>query len=300
MANSDTNGGGGGATVSISFRAKARGQQFLVRLRAVKHSYGLLQSPFPLKKGELLALQPTGYSEAGYDKLQLFASVQREHDRKDMFVVSWAKLMCPTGTTRILDFLQNAFGIRLDWELDADDLVEGQMVYFEFGTMSLLAPGHGKLDASFSFSGEPTLRTGAVAAGPTEQPEAEPEPAPAADPQEQQPQAQAAPEPAPEPEPVVPPKEKLGEVGADGMVEMFGLKVSAAAWESLDNLGTKHTDDKTGATKVSQAASKQQTEQPPPAEQSNGAVNGNGNGEKPKKMSNLLRRLATKLAGKDD
>ena len=90
---------------------------------------------------------------------------------------------------------------------------------------------------------------------------------------------------------------QIGEVGEDGMVEMFGLKVSADAWESLDRLGTKHTDDKTGATKVSRTPAKQQSGQSPQPTQENGAVE---NGEKPKKMSNLLRRLATKLADKDD
>jgi len=81
------------------------------------------------------------------------------------------------------------------------------------------------------------------------------------------------------------------------MVEMFGLKVSADAWESLDRLGTKHTDDKTGATKVSRAPAKERSGQPPQQAQQNGAAE---NGEKPKKMSNLLRRLATKLADKGD
>jgi len=231
--------------------------------------------------------------------LQLFASVQREHDRKGMFVVSWEKLICPTGTTRILDFLQNAFGVTLDWELDEDDLVEGQMVYFDFGTMSLLSPGRGKLEASFSFSSEPTLGTGAIASGrsqptPAEPPEAE-EDATSTQAAQPQPKPQAAPAPPP------PPEKKIGEVGEDGMVEMFGLKVSADAWESLDNLGTKHTDDKTGATKVSKAPSKQQQQQAaqqPAQGQPNGAVNGNG--DKPKKMSSLLRKLATKLADKQD
>ena len=264
--------------VNVSLRARYKGKQFIIKLKALKGAYGLVQSPLPLGTGESMVLQGTGQSGRMVG-LQLFAKVHQPYNEPGSYALHWQRLVSPMGTSAVLQFLQETMDMCVataDGLAHSDAVVDSEMVFYDFSDGSLHLPTKEQV-----ISREALLGVGVPAGG-----------RPRNDVNNGG-HAGKARVPAPDspPDPV--------EQAEDGdYVEMFGVRVSKDNWEKLDNLSYTSTSPD-GEVRRRRSVEPQQQKAngksgPPtgPIAEHNG--NGNGNG----KVSSFLRKLAGKLADK--
>ncbi len=320
--------------VDVALRARHSGQQFVVTLKAIKAGVGLVLAPCKLTQGEPIVLQPTGLRNQ-VNTVQLFASVGREYAGRNLFVLHWEKATSPTGMTALLEFLQTVLAVCVNGSaIPSSGPIDGELAFYDFHTGHLAVPSRG-----MSCSGAPdgidgharrtqdniealvrrtqddinaharrtqdniealvrrtqddinahARRTGpitrdglipghGVANGSTQRGAAVPT------------GAAARPGPAPRP---------AGPGHDDDVVDMFGVKVSRAAWEQLENVrysGASPAADKARELARREAERNRTGAGPHP----HGEPHPDPDGKDDKrKGSSLLRRLAAKLADKD-
>jgi hypothetical protein len=288
--------------VSLNLLARHRGAQFQVVLRAVKSGAGLVQTGRALAVGDKLILHVPDPRQ-GRAVVQLFATVARPYPDKQAYAMRWDKLVSPTGTVALMEFLQSTLGICFaPGTAMAEELVEGEMVYFDFVAQELHLPNRGAVVGRSSPSriaalGENTtdFGTAPLTTGPVGRIET----GRVGDtgPRELMPRKveSAAKKAALEAEAEGKPFYQEGEE----VVELFGMKVSKDNWDRLENLqytGTHHKDtplpgkvaSSTSGTPVAprRTTDSQMSSVEDPAETDN-------------KVSNFFRKIANRLADKD-
>jgi hypothetical protein len=137
--------GGSAKPLNLKLLARHKGRQFRLDLRAVKQGAGLVQTTEPLAIGDKLILHiPSQTGERG--TLQLFSSVARVYQERAAYALRWEKLVSPTGTTALMEFLQSSLGVCISPETAmAEEFVDGEMVYYDFGDQELHLPNRGRV-----------------------------------------------------------------------------------------------------------------------------------------------------------
>jgi len=296
----------------LPMRARHRGQQFLVTLKAIKATAGLVAAPFPLVHGEPIVLQATGLS-GPVNSVQIFAKVGRVYEDRNLFVVTWEKAVSPTGMTALFEFLQAVLGAVLDRSrLSPHGVVDGEMAFFDFHAGTFAVPSRGIATHSedaldlLARRTQDDLKKTAGSTGPIpggDDPHAGRTHVPPGRAGHGSPLSPHTPSASPRPhggsaDAHAPRGSSARPAQADdGMVDMFGIKVSKAAWEQLENVrfsGTSPASEKAGEL-ARQGAAANRGKPPPPEDDGHPPPNRK---EKDKSPS-LLRRLASKLADKD-
>jgi len=265
----------------LPLRARHKGQQFIVNLRAIKSTFGLVQAPRALTIGDGLMLQSPG-SQGRLGPVQLFAKVAREHRGKLAYVLSWEKLVSPSGTSPLIEFLQELLGLSVctgEALIAHDGIVSGEMVYYVFADGALHLPGQKRVISRESLLGVGSQPEATGARDQSEIP-VEPRPRPAT--------ADREPGHA---------EESQAEDGE--YVEMFGMRVRADQLDRLDNLQYSSTSP--------DGETRRRSSPPPTAPPGRNGTGANGqapqadgNGKKPEGgVSRFLRKLADKLADKE-
>jgi len=287
--------------VDLAMRARHRGQQFLVTLKAIKAGMGLVSAPCKLVMGEPIVLQTAGH-RAAVNTVQVFAAVGKEYEGRSLFVLSWEKAVSPTGMTALIEFLQTILGICLDGSTAMPNgLIDGEMAFFDFHSGRIQVPSRGTSTSAPADGLEEMvrhtqddLRSGSRRTGPITRDGVTPA---HAAPHPGSPRDQAAHFKASAPGSAFPPA--AGGPGADDdMVDMFGVKVSRAAWEKLEDVrfsGSSPAADRARELSRPDPArdhARRETRSDEDSEREPGGKDG-----KPKGPS-LLRRLASKLADK--
>jgi hypothetical protein len=254
------------AGMRMVFRTRSKSGQFTLTLKAVKDGYGLVESSVGLAAGDLLAMQPAGGN--GVDgSLQLLARCEKEHERhKGHFVVRWEKLTSPRGTMSALVFLQSVLGVCTVAASLGTDPPEGEIVSYDFQAGAFNSPLRGALAPA---QGDATSASLVRAYQP-------PTPLPSA--AALRPQAPAA-----------------GAADESDMVDMYGIRMSRAAWEKMDNVGVVHAgaDKRPRVTYAKQEigsapAGKPAAPAAKPEKPDEGKPEGGG-------LTGLLRKLAEKM-----
>jgi hypothetical protein len=131
--------------VDVTMRARYKGKLFKIKLRAVKRSAGLIKSPHVLETGDKLILLVSGH-HGQHDNLQLFATVAKQYTKDNAYAVKWDKLVSPTGTVSLLEFIRQTLRVSISPDSAmAGEFAEGEMVYFDFRARELHLPNQGKV-----------------------------------------------------------------------------------------------------------------------------------------------------------
>jgi hypothetical protein len=246
--------------LDAALTARTRGQQFVVRLRALNQASGMILSDFELRPGDQVVLQLLEPSRnPSYKPLQMFARVAREYAERRAYVVQWERLVSPLGTGPLLQILQSGFGICMDMQcLPGAGLADNEIVYFDFGSREMHSPS----------------RVVPVA-GPS--PASRPRP-----PSEAGKPAVARPRPTPTD------AATTAEIVEEGdKVSVFGLNITKSSWDKLEELETVY-DAGDGRGRTKQKVSK------PPAPAAEQKPEREAR-RKPGKLAGLLHKLAGKL-----
>ncbi len=288
--------------VKLNLLARHRGAQFQVVLRAVKSGAGLVQTDRPLAVGDKLILHVPDPKQ-GRAMVQLFSTVGRPYPEKQAYAMRWDKLVSPTGTAALMEFLQSTLGISFaPGTAMANTLVEGEMVYFDFDAQELHLPNRGSvvgrpspnqaaaLGESTTDFGTTPLTTGPVGrletgrvggAGPRE-----------LMPRKVETEARNA---AMEAEAAGKPFYQEGE----DVVELFGMKVSKDNWDRLENLQYTGTHHKEALSPEQARRSTSESPQHPHRTTDSQTASAGEAEEKDNKVSNFFRKIANRLADKD-
>jgi len=301
--------------LELAMRARHRGQQFLVTLKAIKPGVGLVSAPCPIAVGEPIVLQTATHRPA-VNTVQVFAKVAKEFEGRGLFALSWEKAVSPTGMTALLEFLQTVLGICVNGgQALTHGLVDGEMAFYDFHKESVAVPSRG-VSAAVESDGlealvrrtQDNLQRPAGNTGPITRDGIVPGHSAGAGTHQAPSSAPAVLRTGPQGTPPAPqrgsghPPERPGyhaPEADDGMVDMFGVKVSKAAWEQLENVrfsGTSPAAEKAHELARSAAAGRNSAHNPVHDEDKEHAAGGKNGKEK---GPSLLRRLASKLADKD-
>ena len=216
------NRNGTSRNVEIPFRAAAGGQQFEAVLRAIRNGGGLISSPVGLEPSGTVVLQPSGSSGVN-NSMQLVGKVAGATRVKGVFVLTWHKLVSPTGVSALLEFLSQTLQTSVrSLDLPRDGSLDRETAYYDFGRHLIFTP-----ERKYHVTETPCRTAGATA----------PVPAPGSIKQAMDRAAECRAKPA-----APPPKQKPDATQEiierdDGVVEMFGMKISKEAWERLDSFG---------------------------------------------------------------
>ncbi len=297
--------------VDLDLLAKHRGKQFQVRLRAIKDGAGLVKSPEPLEIGGRLILHvPSPQSKRAV--VQLFASVVRHYEKQRAFALRWEKLVSPSGTSALVDFLQSTLGMDIEpGTAMAEESVDGEMVYYEFASQELHLPNRGTV-ARRNDPSHSTPPPGSVADFGTSPLSVE-----ASARRTTRPIADgsnggngASPKPSIEEQAAVAARDAdqnsrpFYQEGEE-VVELFGMKVSKDNWDRLENLEYtgSHPADASPSRKTSrpqapapQTSTLPRSKTPPPAPSFQQQADGD---EGDNKVSRFFRKIADKLADKE-
>lgn len=288
--------------VDLTLLAKHRGKQFEVRLRAIKTGAGLVKSPRPLDVGERLILHVPG-TNSKRAVVQLFASVVRYYEKQKAFALRWDKLVSPSGTTALKEFLQSTLGIPLSpGTAMAEESADGEMVYYDFAAQELHLPNQGTVVGRSSPSRNTPLPGNVADFGTSPLP---------MDPNGKRTTGPLAGGPSPAMKPSIEERATAAAQEADGaaqpfykedeeVVELFGMKVSKDNWDRLENLeySGSHSADRTSPPPASRpgAAARPRPESPRPAPLPAGTETTE---EGDNKVSRFFRKIADKLTDKD-
>ena len=283
--------------LDVTMRAKHRGKDFNVRLRAIKAGIGLVKSEQPLEVGGRLILHS---SDPGNRRsiVQLFASVVKHYEKQQAFALRWEKLVSPSGTGALMDFLQKTLEIQvLPGSAMAAEAAEGEMVYYEFASEELHLPNQGRVARR---NGLPQQATPPAGLGTSPQPGEK-----AATLTTRPLQGGAASEPPPEVRATAAAKEADQAARPfykedDEVVELFGMKVTKENWDRLENLeysGTHHsnngpstaTSHQTGPVRHRRETPRPAASPVPPEEDKAGENT----------VSRFFRKIADKLSDKE-
>lgn len=215
-------GNGASKNVEIPFRASAGGQRFEAVLRAVRTGGGLISSPKGLERGGLLVLQPAG-ADGVDNSMQLVSRVEGPTRVKGLFVLNWQKLVSPTGVSALLQFLSRALQTSVrSIDLPRNGSLDKEMAYYDFGRHQIVTP-----ERAYHVTEAPAGANGAPAQMPAR--------GSIKQAMEKVAESRSKPSrPAAKPRP-----DSTQEIVErdDGVVEMFGMKISKEAWERLDTFG---------------------------------------------------------------
>ena len=213
---------GAGENVEIPFRAVAGGRRFEAILRAIRNGGGLLSSPVGLEPSGLVVLHPTG-SAGATGSMQLVGKVTGATRVKGVFVLTWHKLVSPTGVSALLDFLAQTLRMPMrSFDLPRDGSLDRETAYYDFGRHLIFTP-----ERKYHVTQAPSRIAKAAAAPPAG--------GSIRQAMERAARNKAQPVPPP-PEHKPAPTQEIIERD-DGVVEMFGMKISKEAWERLDTFG---------------------------------------------------------------
>ena len=288
--------------VDVTLRARYKGQQFKVRLRAVKRSAGLIKSPQVLATGDKLILLATG-NHGHHDNLQLFATVAKQYTKDNAYAARWDKLVSPTGTVSLMEFIRETLHISIPPDSAiAGEFVEGERVYFDFRTRELHLPNQGKVIGQGARpdetplpgkAGDFDLSSGAIdlETGPIEKPLVA---------KTVQPLTNRTPPPRKSEAP-----EAAGSFikETDDSVELLGMKLSRDDWDRLETLqytsssGNKGTPSAKSYPLTSGAAATRKPGRKPGQSASAGPHANNESGEpEASGLSGFLKKLARKTS----
>jgi len=216
------NRNGTSESVEIPFRAVAGGRRFEAKLRAIRNGGGLISSPVGLEPSGLVVLHPTG-SAGATASMQLVGKVTGATRVKGVFVLTWHKLVSPTGVSALLDFLAHTLRMPMrGFDLPRDGSLDRETAYYDFGRHLIFTPER-KYHVTQAPSRTPNAATAPPAGGSIRQ--------------AMERAARNRPEPASPPPQSKPAATREIIERDDGVVEMFGMKISKEAWERLDTFG---------------------------------------------------------------
>lgn len=291
--------------VDVTLLAKHRGKNFNVRLRAIKDGAGLVKSEQPLEVGSRLILHSSN-PLAKRSVVQLFVSVVKHYEKQRAFALRWDKLVSPSGTGALTEFLQETLGISVPpGSAMATAVADGEMVYYEFASEELHLPNQGRVASRNGIPKDPADFPGVADFGTSPLP-SNGAPNLTTEPLRSRsaggdggalptPEAQATTAAVEADKSAKPFYQEDEEV-----VELFGMKVTKENWDRLENLeykGTHHSDN--GASRpVSRAPGPAQhkRETPRPAATPLPAAGDEGGDNA---VSRFFRKIADKLADKE-
>ncbi len=159
------------------------------------------------------------------NSMQLVGRVEGATKVKGLFVLTWQKLVSPTGVTPLLEFLSQALQTMLrSIELPRDGSLDKEMACYDFGKHLIFTPDR-KFHVTEARAGTETAAAPITNPGGGSIKRAMERVA--------QVRAKSPTGPLrPRPEPTQEIIER-----DDGVVEMFGMKISKEAWERLDSFG---------------------------------------------------------------
>jgi hypothetical protein len=292
--------------IDLDLLAKHRGKEFQVRLKAIKDGAGLVKSPQPLEVGGRLILHVPN-SRTKRAAVQLFASVVRHYEKQRAFALRWDKLVSPSGTVALKDFLQSTLGVEVSpGTAMAEASAEGEMVYYEFASEELHLPNQGAVagradpavvappsgsvadfgTSPLALEGNANRTTRPVAGGGGNG-----DASPAGSSIEAQ-AAAAAQEADANSKPFYKEDEEV--------VELFGMKVSKDNWDRLENLEYtgSHPADASPTRQAPRPKNQDQARRPGPPSSRSFQTADDGD-EEDNKVSRFFRKIANKLADKD-